>query len=221
MSIRSSLLALALVVVSVPLHAEIKEGVDYRTLEPPQHTDTPGKIEVLEFFSYGCPHCNEFYPLVSAWAARQPKDVVFKRVATGLGRTPWTNLARMYYALQSTGDLTRLDAQIFHAIHEEHQSLFDEKAITDWVVKHGVDGAQFAAAFESFGVNTRLSQAEEMIENYKVEGVPALAVGGKYVAIGSSFQEILNNTDALIAKVRAQSAPAKVSAQTAPATAHK
>lgn len=206
MFIRSTVLALVLVVLSVPLRAaELVEGTDYRTLEPAQHTDVPaGKIEVLEFFSYGCPHCFEFYPLITAWEAKLPKDVVFKRVATGMGRLAWTNLAKAYYTLESTGDLNRLDAQIFHAIHEEHVPLFDEKAISEWAAKHGVDQKKFTTAFDSFGVNTKLNQAEQMVENYKVDGVPAIAVGGKYVVIADSFEKMLANGSALIAKVRAE-----------------
>jgi protein dithiol oxidoreductase (disulfide-forming) len=206
MSIRNTLLALALVVLSVPALAEVTAGTDYRLIDPPQHTDSSGKIEVVEFFSYGCPHCNEFYPLISAWAAKLPKDVAFKRVATGLGRTAWTNLAKTYYALEATGDLARLDAKLFHAIHEEHLPLFDEKAISQWVGQHGVDTAKFNTAFESFGVNTKLNQAEEMIENYKVDGVPALAVDGKYLILGNSFEQILSNLDGVIAKDRAERA---------------
>jgi thiol:disulfide interchange protein DsbA len=209
MPIRSALFALALV-LSVPLRAAgLTEGTDYRTLGPPQRTDAAaGKIEVIEFFSYGCPHCNEFYPLISAWTAKLPKDVVFRRVATGMGRTAWTNLAKAYYALESTGDLNRLDAQIFHAIHEEHLPLFDEKAITQWVGMHGVNREKFVAAFDSFGVNTKLNQAEQMVENYKIDGVPGLAVAGKYVVMGNSLEQLLSNTDALIAKARAEGAGA-------------
>ncbi len=205
MSIRSTLLLTLALVMAVPLRAaQLTEGTDYRTLEPPQHTGTAGKIEVVEFFSYGCPHCYEFYPLVSAWAAKLPKDVMFKRVATGMGRTAWTNLAKAYYALEATGDLGRLDAPVFRAIHAEHLPLFDEKAITRWVGTHGVDRAKFVSAFDSFGVNTKLNQAEQMAENYKIDGVPSLAVGGKYVAMGNSLEKLLSNTDALIAKVRAE-----------------
>jgi protein dithiol oxidoreductase (disulfide-forming) len=205
MSIRTCLLALAIVVLSAPLQAaELVEGTDYRTLTPAQHSDSNGKIEVIEFFSYGCPHCNEFYPLVMAWAAKLPKDVVFKRVATGLGRTAWTNLAKAYYSFESTGDLQRLDAKIFHAIHEEHLPLFDEKAIAQWGIQNGVDPAKFVTAFDSFGVNTRLNQAEQMVENYKIAGVPSLAVGGKYIVMGNSFEQMLANADGLIAKVRAE-----------------
>jgi thiol:disulfide interchange protein DsbA len=208
MSIRNSLIALALVVLSVPALAAVTAGTDYRVIDPPQHPESVGKIEVVEFFSYGCPHCNEFYPLINAWAAKLPKDVVFKRVATGLGRTAWTNLAKTYYALEATGDLTRLDAQVFHAIHEEHQPLFDEKAISQWIGQHGVDPVKFNTAFESLGVNTKHNQAEEMIENYKVDGVPALAVDGKYLVLGGSFEQLLANTDGVIAKVRAERAAA-------------
>jgi thiol:disulfide interchange protein DsbA len=209
MTVRSVFLGLALAVLSLSASAgPLLEGSEYRYIDPPQPAATAGKIEVLEFFSYGCPHCNEFYPQVSAWAAKLPKDIVFKRVATGLGRLPWTNLAKMYYALEATGDLTRLDAQVFHAIHEEHAPLIDEAAITDWVGKHGVDVAKFKAAFESFGVNNRINQSEQMVESYKVEGVPALTIDGKYLVLGDSFAQMLANADAVIAMDRQQKAAA-------------
>jgi thiol:disulfide interchange protein DsbA len=209
MSLRSTLLAVALVVLALPSRAAgLVEGTDYRTLDPPQHTDSGRKIEVLEFFSHGCPHCYEFYPLVNAWVAKLPKDVMFKRVATGMGRTAWTNLAKADYALESTGDLARLDAPLFRAIHEEHQSLFDVREISTWVGKHGVDPQKFITAFNSFGVNTKLTQAEQMVESYKVDGVPTLAVDGKYVVMGNTFEQLLANADALIAKVRAERAAA-------------
>ncbi len=216
MFIRSTLFALVFVVLSAASQAAgLVEGTDFRTLEPAQHSDTPpGKIEVLEFFSYGCPHCNEFYPLISAWAAKLPKDVVFKRVATGMGRTAWTNLAKAYYALESTGSLNRLDGKMFHDIHEAHEPLFDEKAISAWVARNGVDQAKFVTAFDSFGVNTKLNQAEQMVESYKIDGVPGLAVGGKYIVMGNSFEQLLTNADALIAKVRAERSAATT------ATAH-
>ena len=207
MWVRKMFVGLALAALSLSASAGPPlEGSEYRVIDPPQHPSTAGKIEVLEFFSYGCPHCNEFYPMISAWAAKLPKDVVFKRVATGLGRMPWTNLSKMYYALQSTGDLARLDAQIFHAIHEEHAPLFDEKAISEWVAKHGVDPVKFKTAFESFGVNTQVNQAEDMVETYKVDGVPSVAVDGKYLVLGDSFEEILTNADAVIAMDRTQRA---------------
>jgi protein dithiol oxidoreductase (disulfide-forming) len=222
MLIRKALLALTLIVSSVAASAATPtEGTDFRKLDPPQHTGSPGRIEVLEFFSYGCPHCNEFYPLVTAWAAKLPKDVVFQRVATGLGHTAWTNLAKTYYALVTTGDMTRLDAQLFHAIHEEHAPLFDQKSISQWVAQHGVDAAKFNTAFESFGVGTKVNQAEDMVENYKIDGVPAITVDGKYVVLGNTFEQILANADAVIAKVRAEKAAGTPVSAVAPPANHK
>jgi protein dithiol oxidoreductase (disulfide-forming) len=222
MSIRNVLLALTLVVSSVATYAAAPaEGTEYRKIDPAQHPESPGKIEVLEFFSYGCPHCNEFYPLVTAWTAKLPKDVVFKRVAPGLGRTAWTNLAKAYYALVSTGDIQRVDAQLFHAIHEEHTPLFDEKAISAWVAKHGVDAVKFNIAFESFGVSNKANQADDMFENYKVDGVPTLTVDGKYVVLGNSFEQILQNADVVIAKVRAEKMAGGPVPAVAPAANHK
>ena len=93
------------------------QGTDYRLVVPPQNTLSPDKIEVVEFFSYACPHCGAFFPVVNQWLARQPKDVVFRRVPIGFSRPEWINLARAYYALQSTGDLPRLDGALLHAIH--------------------------------------------------------------------------------------------------------
>jgi thiol:disulfide interchange protein DsbA len=207
---RTTFLALVFVVLSLPARAAgLVEGTDYRTLDPPQHSNSPpGKIEVLEFFSWGCPHCNEFNPLITQWAGKAPKDVVFKRVATGMGRTAWTNLARAYYALESIGVAESQNVPIFHAIHEEHLPLFDEGAIAAWVGKHGVDQAKFRTAFDSFGVNTQLNQAEQMAENYKVEGVPSLAVGGKYIVLGNSYAQIMAHLEEVVAKVRAERAAA-------------
>jgi thiol:disulfide interchange protein DsbA len=125
-----------------------------------------------------------------------------------MGRTAWTNLARAYYALESLGVAESLNAPIFHAIHEEHQPLFDEGAITAWVGKHGVDQVKFRTAFDSFGVNTRLNQAEQMVESYKIEGVPSLAVAGKYIVLGNSYAEMMAHLEGVVAKVRAERAAA-------------
>ncbi|MGP8034420.1 MAG: thiol:disulfide interchange protein DsbA/DsbL [Steroidobacteraceae bacterium] len=191
--------------------AQLVEGTDYRTLTPAQPTTSPGKIEVLEFFSYACPHCSKFYPLVSAWAAKLPKDVVFKRVAVGYGRPQWLNLSRTYYALEATGDLGKLDGALFHAIHDEQLPLFDEQSIADWIGKHGGNADRFANAYVSFGVNNQTVQADQMVEDYQISGIPALAVNGRYVVISpteaadeeQTFRELLARTDKVIALARA------------------
>jgi protein dithiol oxidoreductase (disulfide-forming) len=219
MSIRNRALTLALtallpMALATPAIAGAQEeDKSFRTLTPPQPTATPGKIEVIEFFSFACPHCYEFYPLLNTWLAKQPKDVVLVRVPVSFNRLPWENLQRAYYALQTTGDLARLDGPLFHAIHEEHRQLFDEQSLADWVGANGGNAAKFTAAYASFGVNNLTVQADTMAEKYAVEGVPTMAVNGEYAARGDTFAEILNNTDKLIARVRAEHAAAAPAAK--------
>lgn len=179
-------------------------GKDYTLIEPAQPTDNPAKIEVIEFFSYGCPHCNEFNPMLHAWATKLPADVYFKKVPVTFGRAAWANIARLYYALEVTGDLPKLDAAVFKAIHEERVGLFDEKVMNEWLAKKGVDPKKFADAYNSFGVQSRVKRAEQMQQSYRVQGVPALVINGKYMVEGRDFNETLAIADKLIAKVRAE-----------------
>src|SRR5258708_9110558 len=162
------------------------EGTDFRTVVPPQPTSSPGKIEVIEFFSYGCPHCNDFNPLITAWAAKLPKDVVLRRVPISFNRPAWVNLARAYYALEASGDLDRLDGALFRAIHQEHQQIFDEQSLADWVGKNQGNADKFASAYVDFSVNTKTVQADQTAINFQVEAIPTLAVNGKYVTIADS-----------------------------------
>jgi protein dithiol oxidoreductase (disulfide-forming) len=185
------------------------EGKDYRLLSEPQPPSKPGRIEVLEFFSYACPHCNEFYPLVSAWAAKLPKDVVFGRVPVGFNRPVWVNLARAYYALQASGDFAKLDGALFHALHEEHLQLVDEGSLAEWVGRSGGHADKFAAAYTSFGVNNDTARADEMVQSYTVDAVPTLAIDGRYIVLGDSFTQILDNADKVIALARSTAAPPK------------
>jgi protein dithiol oxidoreductase (disulfide-forming) len=200
-------------VAAQAIAAQAVEGRDYRTLRSPHPTSAPpGKIEVTEFFSYGCPHCNDFYPLLTAWLARQPKDVFFTRVPVGFGRPQWVNLARAYYALLATGDLERLDGALFHAIHVDNLELFDLGSLATWVGKHGGDADKFTNAYTSFGVNNETVQADQMVEDYQVTGIPTLAVNDRYVVLGAeraddehaAFLELLKTADKVIAMARAQ-----------------
>lgn len=217
-------LAAAALCAATPAWAQLVEGHDYRLLTPPRPTSSPGKIEVVEFFSYACPHCARFNPLVSAWLAKQPKDVAFRRVAVSYGRAGWTNLSRTYYALEATGDLKRLDAALFRAIHDEHQNLVDEQSLDDWVAKEGGDATRFANAYVSFGVNNQTVQADLMAEDYGIDAIPTLAVNGRYVVISptpaadeeQTFKELLVLADKVVALAR-RAAPAASTAAKAPA----
>jgi len=189
--------------VALPSFAQTS-GKDYTPISPVQPTEDAAKIEVLEFFSYGCPHCAEFNPLVVAWAAKLPADVVFKKVPITFGRAAWANTSRLYYTLDITGDVARLESDVFKAIHVERVNLFDERTLLEWVAKKGVDSKKFGDAFKSFGVNSKVSRADQMAQAYKIQGVPALAIDGKFMVGGQNFNDQLAIADKLIVKARSE-----------------
>lgn len=198
-------LAVAVLAIGMPVRAELAVGRDYVPLVPAQATDDPGKLEVLEFFSYGCPHCAEFHPTVGKWAAALPKDVVFKRIPISFKRPQWASLARLFYALEATGDLVRLDGAVFHALHQAGNRLYDDKSIIEWVAAQGVDKKKFADAYNSFGVVSKAKRADQLAEAYRIQGVPAMAVDGKYLVVGKEIKghaELLALTDQVIDKAR-------------------
>jgi protein dithiol oxidoreductase (disulfide-forming) len=215
-TLTSVLGVLALLVVSPALQAALVEGKNFTTLAPPQPTSQHSKIEVVEFFSYACPHCARFHPLLSAWVAKLPADVLFRRVPVGFNRDLWVNLQRAYYALDATGDLARLDGPLFRALHEERKPLVDESSIADWVGRNGGNADKFTSAYISLAVNKESFQADQMAEEYRIEGVPALAIDGRYVAHAEpsadeeqSLKDFLANVDELIARVRKERGGAK------------
>ena len=189
--------------VAMPSFAQTA-GKDFTPVSPAQPTEDAAKIEVLEFFSYGCPHCTDFNPVLMAWAAKLPSDVVVKKVPITFGRAAWANISKLYYTLEITGDLARLDADVFRAIHGERINLFDEKTLTEWVVKKGVDAKKFGEAFNSFGVMSKVRRADQLAQAYKISGVPALGVDGKYLIGDMGFNEKLAVADKLIAKSRSE-----------------
>lgn len=206
---RTLLIAAAVLLISAVASAQMLDTHDYRLVDPPQPTFTPGKIDVIEFFSYGSPSCFHMHPLLDAWAHKLPSGVAFHRIATGFGHKAWTNLAKTYYALKVTGDLPRLDSAIFHAIHREYLPLFDQQSITDWLVRHGVDRQKFTTAFASFGVNAQLNEAEQMVQAYKITRLPAIAIDGRYVVTGQTYEGMLAHANAIIVKLSADRVTAR------------
>ena len=180
-------------------------GADYLKLEQRAQVEAPaGKIEVIEFFWYSCPHCNVFEPTFDAWSKRVPKDVVVRRVPIAF-RDDFAPQQRLFYALEAMGLLDQLHRKVFAAIHGEKQSLAKGDAIADWVAKQGVDKAKFLEQYNSFSVSTKTSRATQLQNAYKVEGVPALGVAGRFYTDGSlakSMDRSLQVVDFLIAQVR-------------------
>lgn len=171
----------------------------YVKLDPAQPSNTPGKIEVLEFFAYTCPHCNAIEPLLESWEKTLPANVVVHPVPVAFNAS-MVDLQKLFYSLVSLGRMD-LHSQVFKAIHEENLPIYDEKAITDWIVTKGVDRAKFTAVFDSFGVQTKVKRAAELAKNYKIEGTPSFAVDGKYVtspAMTHGYESAIEETQKLV-----------------------
>jgi thiol:disulfide interchange protein DsbA len=180
-----------------------REGRDYRLIKPPQQPDAPaGKIEVIEFFWYGCPHCNSLEPALQAWVKKLPADVAFRRVHVPFGERRHQQL---YYTLESMGKAEALGDRVFHAIHVDRDRLDTPEKMSAMLSRHGVDPKTFADTYESFAVRTKMRRAAQISQAYGVEGVPAMAVAGKYYTAPSmvgSNEGALRTLDWLIQKER-------------------
>ena len=180
-------------------------GVDYLVLEKRAPVEAPAsKIEVVEFFWYNCPHCNAFEPALDAWIKRLPKDVAIRRVPVSF-RDDFVPQQRLFYAIEAMGLTEKLHNKIFTAIHGEKQQLNKVDAIADWVAKQGVDKAKFLEQYNSFTVSTKATRATQLQNTYKVEGVPALGIAGRFYTDGTLAQNMdrgLLITDFLVSVVR-------------------
>jgi thiol:disulfide interchange protein DsbA len=185
--------------------AQPTAGTEYRVLASAQPTDAPGKIEVVEFFWYGCPHCYNFEPVLEPWVKKLPKDVQFRRIPA-MFNEEYAQGARAYYALDAIGEEERLHKTLFDAVHTgERLRVGNEAALTEWLGKHGVDTKKFAAAYRSFSVEGKLKRAAQLTQAYKIDGVPSMAVGGKYVVNTDnirSFEQLLAVSDFLVEQER-------------------
>ncbi|MBU3693658.1 MAG: thiol:disulfide interchange protein DsbA/DsbL [Rhodocyclaceae bacterium] len=179
------------------------EGKDYVAVPLPQaQAAGSGKIEVTEFFWYGCPHCFALEPKLAAWLANQPKDVQFRRVPAVLA-AHWQPMAKAFYALDATG--TDLHAKIFNAIHLEKFNLDDEKTFLQWVGKQGADSAKVGDAYRSFGVQSKVQAARQMNVNFGLTSVPSLVVAGKYMtspSMAGGADQMFEVVDYLVEQAR-------------------
>ncbi len=210
---RFSQLVLGVIAASAlpPALADLEEGQDWRAINPPQPGDVPGKIEVLEFFSYGCPHCSAFNPSVKSWAKTLDGDIVFRRIPVTFGRQAWANLARLYYVLESSGDLEQLDQDVFYALHEEGVKLYTEAAMVEWLDSKGVDTKSFSDVFNSFDIQAKIGRSDSLIKQYQIDAVPTLTVAGRYAVLGRRVkapEELLTIAAGLIDKARKDGTPA-------------
>ncbi|WP_107876994.1 thiol:disulfide interchange protein DsbA/DsbL [Pseudoduganella sp. UC29_71] len=190
--------------------AEPKEGVDYTTLASPVRTDTGKKVEVIEFFMYSCPHCNAFEPSLHDWVAKQGDKIAFRRVHFPAGG-PNDAQAHAYLTLEAMGKLDEMHNKIFRAIHVDRNRLNKDDAMTDFLVKNGIDKAKYLEYFNSFAVQTKMKRAAQVISAYKVDSAPTIVIDGRFVTSPSqagrpgmpeqaSQQATLQVMDYLVAK---------------------
>jgi thiol:disulfide interchange protein DsbA len=183
------------------------EGQHYVKLSTPAPVTLPApdkKVEVVEFFWYGCPHCFNLEPLLESWVKRLPPDVAFRQVPVGFS-VPHQVHQKLFYALEELGQLPALHRRVFTAIHRQNARLNSESDILAFVTANGVDGAQFTTAFKSFGVATKANRAKQLSDAYKIDGVPALGIHGRFYTSGSlagSHERALAVTDFLIQRAR-------------------
>jgi thiol:disulfide interchange protein DsbA len=155
------------------------EAVGYETITPAQATHDPAKIEVIEFFWYGCPHCYDFEPLLNKWKEKLPKNVEFIRQPAAFNET-WTKHAKAYYTAEALGVVDKIHADFFDAVQNKREELETEEQLAKFFVAHGVKEADFHEAYNSFPVDAKIRQAPAMAARYGITGVPAIIINGKY-----------------------------------------
>jgi thiol:disulfide interchange protein DsbA len=182
-----------------------EEGKDFRRLDKRAPVDAPaGKVEVVEFFWYSCPHCNAFEPRLVAWSKRLPPEVVLRRVPVAF-RADFEPQQRLFYTLEAMGKLEELHSKVFEAIHVRREPTNNEQLILAFAEKNGLDKAKFQETFNSFGVVSKSRRAAQLQDAYRVEGVPALGVAGTWYVDGETagnMDRALQVADYLVAEAR-------------------
>ena len=177
-------LMLNMLLFSVALQAGYDEGIEYKKLATPLTTSPPGKVEVMEFFWYGCPHCYRFEPELHAWLKTKPANVVFVRVPATFNPR-WQFHAKVYYTARVLGVEDRMTPVIFEAMHVKKQKLASLGEVKALFEDNGVSGADFDRAFNSFAVDAKVRRAADLTRRSGIEGVPSLIINGKYMTTGN------------------------------------
>jgi protein dithiol oxidoreductase (disulfide-forming) len=185
--------------------AGFQEGSDFVALEKRVPTEAQaGRVEVIEFFWYSCPHCNAFEPRLEQWIAGLPKDVVLRRVPVAF-RDEFVPQQRLFYTLEALNKVKELHGKVFQAIHVEKRKLDTQASIGEWIAKQGVNRAKFDELYNSFAVQTKARRATQLQNDYRVSGVPALGIAGRFYTDGSlsqSMERALTITNWLIAQIK-------------------
>ena len=200
MSLRN---ALSLLVAAAAFTAAGAWAQSYQKMDNPQPTDGSGKIEVIEFFWYGCPHCYAMEPSVAAWLKAKPADVEFKRIPAYSGG--WVPMAELFYTLEAMGKSDALHGKVFDAIHKDHLNLNNKKILDKFLSDNGIDPAEYDKVQKSFSVVNKLNRDKQLTMLYQVDSVPRFFIAGKYVTSGDiahGNEKIMAAIDEAVAAVR-------------------
>ena len=199
--------SLGLLPLVSPAHAQQmpKAGTDYAVLDKRVPVDAPaGKVEVIEFFWYNCPHCNAFEPTLETWIKKLPPHVAFKRVPVAF-QASFQPQQKLYYALEAMGKVDEYQRKVFNAIHQQRQNLAGEQQILDWAAANGLDKDKFTEQYKSFSVASKIQRAKQLQDAYQVAGVPSIGIAGRWYVDGDlakSMERALQVTDFLIGEAR-------------------
>ncbi len=185
--------------------AEFQEGRNYTRIVPAQPTESKGKIEVVELFWYGCPHCHRFQPYLERWAKQLPADVEYRRMPATLAEH-WIIHARAFYTAEALGVLDKIHKPLFDAIHAQKRRLDTEERLMEFFAEQGVSNDDFKKTFNSFSVETKVRRAKEMSRRYMTEATPSVVINGKYILnsgqVEGNFNTMIKAMDFLIDKER-------------------
>ena len=203
-----NLLAVFFILASAQTLAEPVMGTDYKLIEPAQATRSGNKIEVLEFFFYGCSHCFHLHPDLTAWERKMPKDVELVLVPTIFNAT-WEPMAYTYYALEVMGQQLKLHDDLYEAWNVKNTDLSDERKIAAFVAQRGVDSKKFSEAYHSFSVQSKVMRSKQLTQSYNIRGTPTIIVDGKYLITGLQPAAAIQVMSALIDKARRERGASK------------
>jgi protein dithiol oxidoreductase (disulfide-forming) len=200
-----NLLAVLILFSATQVFAEAVAGKDYKLVEPAQSTSSGNKIEVLEFFFYGCSHCFHLHPDLTSWERKMPKDVDLVLVPTVFNPN-WEPMAYTYYALEVMGKHHDLHHELYDAWNVKNMPLTNEADISAFVAKQGVDSKKFMDAYRSFGVGSKVTRSKQLTQAYRISGTPTLIVDGKYLITGLQPAATIRVLDELLNKARKERA---------------
>lgn len=208
---RKLIVAAALVPVALPLRAQNAAASGFTTLRGPLPVENPGKIEIAEFFWYGCIHCYNLEPVLETWVPKLPADAYFRRIPAVFNER-WAHDAAIFYAFEALGVLDKLHRPFFDAIHKDRLKTDNPAALGEWLTKNGLEPQKFNATMKSFGVQSKTKRAAQITAGAQIDGTPALMVQGRFTISteqGRSREGMLATADRLIPEVRKILAGAK------------